>query len=588
MKNKILSIGLVLLISLSALAGFSMVSSAQAPTTANNAVMVTGTSWYSTNSSMQAVPGTNNVPLFVSFANSGALSPYGNITEFNVSVNLTAGTGSTFNYSYIVNNQYPGEATHYNFTGLPVGETFTIVQMVNISKFAGTNTYNEKLSYSFYLQNGGTLTPYSGNTTISIPVLGTVNIVSPNSFFGTSSNELIGTPGMNNVPATVYLENTGNSPVTNLTISYNPSGPFSGEAQTTYVSAIPSYGAVPVNFLVNVSSNTGTGLLPQTLNVTYNGLVHQVTFKLPVTGTSNLSVVNYFTNPPVIYQDQKFVQLTVITANSGSSFASDLNAYVTSGAFSSLTNPYYVSYYQSGAMYNFTFLLNAKNITGSAPVVFHLGKMQYTVPLYLHNYGAMKVSSTIPALHPGSSKSVLQFNITNTANVTLRDINIHLLSPSVISIHVSSSNPLGALTANNVTFSELQPGKTLTVTFLVDTDGNANTGTYNAQLVMTWRLNNTQSTFYNTYNFNEKVTPTAIQNLQNTLTLNQTNMIFLGIVILLIIVVIVLAVRGRSRKAPAKPEESRKEQPKSLPHKELERKNEQQHSGNGDSQENRR
>lgn len=581
MKNKILSIGLVLLISISALAGISMISSAQTAT-ANNALSITGVAWYSQNSTMQAVPGIDDIPLFVSFMNEGAFP--GNITMLNVSMNLTTSAGSPFSYSYI-NGPNAEFSQHFNITALPIGDSATIVQMVNISKYASTGIYAEKLSYVFY--SGAQ--EYAGNATFPVPLLGTINIVSPNAFFGTSSNELVGGPSLNNVPVTVYLENTGNSPATNITASYTPSGSFSGQSQTTYISAIPSYGAVPVTFLVNVSQSSGTGLLSQVMNVTYNGLSHNVTFKLPVIGSSNVSVVNYYTNPPVIYQDQKFVQLTVFTANSGTSFAKDTNAYVTSAAFASLTGQYNLSYYPSGSMLNFTFILNAMNVTGSAPVVFHLGNLQYTIPLYLHNYGTLQITSSIPTMHPGSSKSVMEFNITNTANVTMMDINIHLLTPSVVSIHVSSSNPLGALTANNVTFSELKPGQTITVTFVVDTESNANTGTYPAQLFMSWRLNDTQSIFYHTYNFNEKITPTAIQSLTSSFTLTPINELFLAIVIILIVTVIVLAVRGRSKKKIEKPEEPKTEQPRSLPHKDIERKNEQpSRTGNGEAQENRR
>lgn len=556
MKKAIVSIVSVILFAtvLVGLAGHA--EAAPAPT---GTVGVTGVSWFTPNSTQLAVPGMNEVPLFLTFENTVAL------TNLTVQMNLTAhGTGA-FSYSYVIGT---GKTVNevYDIPFLPAGSTTTIEQTVNISSSASNGIYSENLTYSY----GNASVTYYGNISFNVPLAGSVNIVSPSAFFGTQSSMMAGTPGMTNVPITVMLENTGNSAATNVSVSYTPTGSLSGSTQGTIISAIPAYGAIPVTFLVSVADNASISqVYEQNLDVSYYGGAHTVQFNLPITGSSNISIINYYTNPPVVYQDEKFISLTIVTENTGSSFAKNVGVSVSSSRFDVLSNPYSLSYYPSGAVENFTFLMNAKNYTGSAGLQVTLGKNTQTLPIYLHSYGNFKISPSVPDFHSGVNKQLMSFNITNTGNQTLYYFTVHLLSPSVISLHIPSSNPLAALTETNVTFAQIKPGQTVTATFIVDTSSSAAFATYPAQLAMSWRLNNSVNPFYQTYNFNEKVAPTGIQNLQGMITFTPLNIAVLVLIIALVIGLAALAGRGRKLKKEA--EELRKRQPqeeyKQLPHK---------------------
>lgn len=557
MKKGIITIVAIVLLA-TVLSGFSGQATAATPTV--SPLAVTGVSWFSTNSTQQVVPGMNDVPLFVTFFNTVAES---NLT---VSLNLSAYAPGVFNYSYIVGpNKNINE--QYYFPELPGQTTTTIEQTVNISGNAPNAIYLENLTFSIA---GSSAVTY-GNDSFNLPVAGTVSMVSPMSFFGTQSAPLIGTPGMSDVPLTVMVENTGNSAATNVSVSYTPSGSLTGATQHTVISVVPAYQSIPLTFLASVKDNASINqVYGQNLTVSYYGTAHMVPFSVPITGTSSISIVNYFTNPPVIFQDQKFISLTLVTENSGSSFAKNVSVSVSSPQFNVTSNPYNISYFPSGTLMNFTFLMNAKNYTGISHLSVTLGSEVRAITLNIHSHGSFSISSSIPALHTGASKQVISFNVTNTGGVTLYDFTMHLLSPSVISLHIPSSNPLAALTETNVTFAQITPGQTVTATFLVDTSSSATFTTYPAQLAISWALNTSTMPFYQTYNFNEKVTPTGVQSIQGMITFTPLNIAVLILIIVLIVSLVALAGRGRRLKKEAEAMKNRgnNEPFKQLPHKE--------------------
>lgn len=415
--------------------GISGDAAASAPTA--SPIVVTNAYWYSQNSTVLASPGSGFVPLFVQFTVAGDFS------YVNTSVNLSFYPGTPMAYSFITGPDQ-NVRSFYNLTNPTPGETFTIMQLVNISSSASNGVYE------------------------------------------------------------IALETT-----------------------TNVSSQIPSFEP----------------------------------FYVSVLGTPSLTLVNYYTDPPIIYQDEKFVQLTAIVSNTGLGPAKNLNIGVNSSSFDVLTNAYNVSYFPSGMIENFTFLLNAHDFAGNAPVDLRLGNASYVLPLYLHNYGSISVSSNVPVMTAGQSKALEQFNITNTGNVTLYDINVHLVSPSVISVDVPTSNPLAALTAGNFTIGKLTPGQTVTATFLVDVDSSASFQVYPAQLIFVWSLNNTPDHFISVYNFNEQVSQTTLQKLTSLLVFTPLNIAILALIIVLIVVLVTLGARSRRKKRRAKAVSERPKSP---------------------------
>ncbi len=400
-------------------------------------------------------------------------------------------------------------------------------------------------------------------------------------WYGANSTDLV-SPGSNYTPLFVQFTVAGSFSYVNASVnlSYYPGSPFSysyisgpNTQQRTYYNFTPTGPgeSVTINQLVNVSSNAAQGVYEVALEVTTNATPNNPSFevfKVAVLGTPQLTLVNYYTNPPIIYQDQKFIQFTAVVSNTGAGPAKNMQFWINSSVFTSLTNPYNIAYMPSGSIENFTFLLNAMNVTGQEYLYFHMGPQLVAVPLYLHDHGTVGISSSIPTLTPGASSALEQFTLTNNGNNIMYDVSVHLLSPSVVSIHIPSSNPLSALTADNFTIAQLNPGQSITVTYLVDVSSSAATQTYQAQLVVQWNLNNTAQQFHQTYNFNQKVTPTAIQQLTSNFTFTPMNIGVLFLLIILIIALIAVSARSRGMKKKLKKATQKTETP-SLIHREV-------------------
>ncbi len=500
----------------------------------NGLMQVTGVSWYGVNSSELAAPGDTYAPLYVSFVNS-----FGTVSDLSVNVNLN--NSAVFHYSHI--NGSSSVVTE-NITYSQGGTSYAIVQPLNISSTAKTGIYTLELHYSFVSNS----TVFEGNTSFSVPLLGTVHLVSTQSYFGSQSSPLIGTPGMKNVPLTVVLENTGNSFVQNISLSYTPSMPLSGVTQTTYISAMQAFGYATATFMVSIPASVTDGIYSQSITASYSGIQKNVTFSVPVTGYSNVSLVTYYTNPPVIYQNMKFIRLTAVLANSGNSFATDLGISAQSSSFKVLTGNYSIPYLQSGGVINATFLINAPASAGTGSLTLNAGQNAYTLNFNVRSSGSISISSSVPPMKPGQSQALETFTVKNTGNVAVYGLSMYLITPSVISVHVSSSNPLSGLTANNFTIGQLNPGQSFKVTFLVDVSSSATSGNYQAQLFMSYRLNESAMKFTQTYSFENTVQPTTVQSFENFLNVPIEEFIVFIVIVVIIIGVVGYAARSRRRK----------------------------------------
>ncbi|MCL5789073.1 MAG: hypothetical protein M1290_01240 [Candidatus Thermoplasmatota archaeon] len=615
-----------------------LVSSVPMSFGASAPIAITGMSWYSENSTSLAAPGYSYVPLVATFVTEASL------TALNVSFNFTS--EAYFTYSYV---QGPNKEVrdYFDFPATKAGGEYAIYQLTNISASAPTGIYQITLDYSYTLGN----TTVKGNVSSQVGLLGTIDIIPQEAYFGTPGSPISATSYESNIPLTVYLVNNGNSAATNVTVSYTPQSPFSGTpqklivpafpaytsipvtftvstgaagimnvqeigltvfglsrsdqftvrlasfpyivpaaatfatgsvvagqgmnnvplqfyleedssvpatnisvsyspswplegiSQRTTISAIPAFTSIPVTFLVNISGNSPS--FYQNLTLFYNGTSHRTEFQVIVPGYSNVSMVNYFTDPPYIYQNEQFVELNVELINGGSAVSGPLNISLTSNAFQVSTNPYHLPGLPSGKLLNLTFLMNASGNAGSAQLYLHINSRTLPLTEKILNKGSVEISSSPITVASGTNGNLFVFTARNDGNVTLMDLDFHILTPDVFYIDVPSSNPLGSLTANNVTFARLSPGQTITVTFVMDVESAASPGSYPSQLVMTYMMNNSTSQFLVTHNFNVSVQETAIQRLSST-----TGLTYIVLLLAVIIVVVfsVLIIRRRRKK----------------------------------------
>ncbi|WP_243669201.1 hypothetical protein [Vulcanisaeta sp. JCM 16161] len=154
--------------------------------------------------------------------------------------------------------------------------------------------------------------------------------------------------------------------------------------------------------------------------------------------------------------------------------------------------------------------------------------------LSLSNLGALLSTITSPTLSPGESKVPITITIMNEGPVEAKNIMVTISTGQVIQPHVSSSNPLSALTASQAFIGDLKPGQEINVTFLVDVDSNARPGNY--PLVLTFIWNQTGSL----YPLTESVT--------TYVTVKPAPNVLLWIVLILIIIVIAIGIVAAIRR----------------------------------------
>lgn len=442
------------------------------------------------------------------------------------------GTAAATNVSVVYSPQgmLSGRVQAYTISAFPAFESIPITFTANIG--AAGLTITQQVVISYYGLNH----TYDFVLQLSAFPL----IVAGGSVFNTGS--VIAAQGMKNIPLTFYLVEDSSVPAVNVSVTYTPTDPLSGVTQHAIVSAIPQYEAVPVTFFVNISGPTVQSL--QNLTLLYNGSYHSLSFEVIIPGYSNVSMVNYYTNPPYIYEDQQFVVLKVGLVNGGNSYSGPLNISLSSNNFTVTTLPYSFPSLPAGQLLNLSFLISAGSVTGPTNLYLHVNNKNFTLVENILSKGRVKISSPEFSVDSGTNGNLFNFAVKNTGNTTIVDLNLHILTPDVFYIDVPSSNPLGSLTANNVTFAQLVPGQTILVTFMMDVMSSVTQGSYPAQLLLSYRTNNSTTPFLVTHNFNIVVQQTAFQTLSASISLTY---VVIVIAVAIIIAFSILIVRRRRK-----------------------------------------
>ncbi|WP_069807694.1 COG1361 S-layer family protein [Vulcanisaeta thermophila] len=393
----------------------------------------------------------------------------------------------------------------------------------------------------------------SVSTNVMVPVLGYVGF-SAMAFFGTPNDVVQPLPG-NYLPLTIYVTNYGNTPVTNVTVTLEslPDGMYAVN-NTAHLPGLLPGEPTPVTFYVYVPNYIPQGNYTLVLGIDYFGGVDTVVdAPLIVSQRPTVYVQSVATNPPEVFEGYSMAELVLSIINVGSGVAYNASLYVTSSAgnISLVSMPIILGAIPTGQPIQLTVPISAPGVAGNYSVYitvdFDGGSSSRVYTLYvrpkadiivtgvtypqppslsLNDLWALFSSITNPGLSPGASKVPITITLENVGDVEAQNVVVHMSTSQVIQPHVSSNNPLSALTASEVFIGDLKPGQPINVTFLVDVDSNAPPGTYPLVLTLVW--NQTGSL----YPLTESIT--------TYVTIKPAPNVLLLIVVVLIIVVIVI------------------------------------------------
>ncbi|MFB6471214.1 MAG: COG1361 S-layer family protein [Vulcanisaeta sp. AZ3] len=400
----------------------------------------------------------------------------------------------------------------------------------------------------------------SVNTNVSIPILGYLGLEA-SAIIGTPDNVIQALPG-SYVPLTIYLMNYGNTPALNVSVTLISLPPQLIPINTTqHLPALPPGQPIPVTFYVYVPKYLQQGNYTVKLRVDYfTGDDDMISATLTIPQRPIIYIQSIATNPPEIFQSYPMAQLILSIVNIGSGIAYDAKLYINSTDITPLiSNPLILGAIPPGNPIQLTIPINLPSNSGNYTInitvdydggsssrnyILNLRpranlavvSINYPQPpaLSLSNLGALLSTITSPTLTPGASKVPITITIINEGPIEAKNVMVTISSGKIIQPHVSSSNPLSALTASQAFIGDLKPGQEINVTFLVDVDSSAVPGTYPLILVFMW--NQTGSL----YPLTESVTTyVTVKPAPNAL---------LWIVLILIIIVIVIGIIASIRR----------------------------------------
>jgi hypothetical protein len=478
--------------------------------------------WGSPTSPQLVAPGENDVPVTLILDNQG------NVMLSNVSLLLTSAYPIKFMQSYL------------NVGYLPPGQPVEITTYASVYPNATSGIYQLPALIQYF--SGQEI-----QTFITVPVVGYESF-SVSSLWGSPSSPITAAPGQTNLPLTFVVRNVGDVNAFNVSL-YFPGDeyPLALTQSSLQLGIIPAGQLNEGTITASVYPNATPGTYYVPVIVHYSDV--NLTTYVPVVIYPPKISLSIFTVPPQVFPGFYDVKVEAVMTNYGEATAQ--NAYVT------LSSPFplvsqgnlTVGDIPPGTPINVTFLINVPD--GTAPGNYKLTfSVNYDGGSYLKSYTLTvypKANLTIvqviyPSFQPGDTKVPITIVLKNVGNVTAKNVRAILGTSDVIYPHVSSSNPLQALTASQTSLGDISPGQEVNLTYVVDVSGGASPGYYPLTLTLVWNQTGSFVPFVQNDHFQVQVTPPL------TSVIAQNPLFYVGIVIVVVIIVILLLVLRRRKK----------------------------------------
>ncbi|MEM3319588.1 MAG: S-layer protein [Metallosphaera sp.] len=478
--------------------------------------------WGSPSSPQLVAPGDNNVPITLIVNNQG------NVQLSNASIILT----STYPIKFMQN--------YLNIGYLPPGQPIEVTTYASVYPNATTGVYQVPAEIQYFSSRE------SISTFITIPVVGYESFFI-SSVWGSTSTPLTAAPGQENLPLTFIVRNLGDVNALNVSLYFNQyEFPVQFSQNSLMLGIIPSgeinEGSVTVNVYQNATP--GTYYIPIVIHYSDVNLTQYV----PITIYPPKITISVFTDPPQVFPGFYDVRVGVLLTNYGTATAQ--NSYIT------IQSPFPVVSQSNvtvgaippGTPLNISYLINVPDSVNPGQYdlkfnVFYDGgtyTKSYTLTVY-PKANLTIVNVIYSSLQPGDTKVPITLEIKNIGNVTAKNVKAILGTSDVIYPHVSSSNPLQALTASESSLGDIGPGQIINVTYVIDVSGGASVGSYPLTLTLLWNQTGSFVPFVQNDHFIVNVTPPL------TSVLLQNPLFYIAIIIIIVIIVVAIILLRRKK-----------------------------------------
>ncbi|MEM0193406.1 MAG: S-layer protein, partial [Metallosphaera sp.] len=429
---------------------------------------------------------------------------------------------------------------YLNIGYLPPGQPIEVTTYASVYPNATTGVYQVPAEIQYFSSRE------SISTFITIPVVGYESFFI-SSVWGSTSTPLTAAPGQENLPLTFIVRNLGDVNALNVSLYFNQyEFPVQFSQNSLMLGIIPSgeinEGSVTVNVYQNATP--GTYYIPIVIHYSDVNLTQYV----PITIYPPKITISVFTDPPQVFPGFYDVRVGVLLTNYGTATAQ--NSYIT------IQSPFPVVSQSNvtvgaippGTPLNISYLINVPDSVNPGQYdlkfnVFYDGgtyTKSYTLTVY-PKANLTIVNVIYSSLQPGDTKVPITLEIKNIGNVTAKNVKAILGTSDVIYPHVSSSNPLQALTASESSLGDIGPGQIINVTYVIDVSGGASVGSYPLTLTLLWNQTGSFVPFVQNDHFIVNVTPPL------TSVLLQNPLFYIAIIIIIVIIVVAIILLRRKK-----------------------------------------
>jgi hypothetical protein len=414
-------------------------------------------------------PGSSNIPFTIILEN------VGNVILSNATIVFP-------NSSYPIKFLEREKAIGY----LPISQPISITTYVNIYPNVSIGVYQVPIKIIYFKNKEmNFVITLSINSYLSFDIKGV---------WGSTSSPITVSAGAKDIPLTIVVRNIGTASVDNVTLYLNSNYPIQFLQNIVKIGFIPAGSINYATIYGNVMNNVSPGVYQIPVILSYSQGVKINAYLSVIINGPNISAI-ITTYPPKVFINSvnPFVKVSVILINYGEASANDLSITLYSQLPVISQKSFNIGSMLPGRIVNITFLLQIpENISPSVyqlkfNITYDGGSNIITYPLKIYPTAYFIVTNTYySSLNPGANGIPITIFLRNIGNDTAKNAIVILQSSNVISPHVSSSNPLGALSANRVFLGDITENSISNVTFIVDVSSGLSEGYYPIVITIIW------------------------------------------------------------------------------------------------------